>query len=94
MLIFQASRIRTSMAIEDVICEGVARALPSPITNAVKLKLSRIRNDDDMIMTVDVAPETVWLSTLFPDGVVRYKEISRALGPKIADGIDRSQLRQ
>ncbi|KAK1996457.1 hypothetical protein LX36DRAFT_658557 [Colletotrichum falcatum] len=83
--------------IENLFGKAVADAIPKqdqPLTDGVRSTLSRSQGMDDVLMSLDIASEPSWLSFLFPDGSARVDRISSVFGDRIADAIDRSQLRE
>ncbi|KAK2061355.1 hypothetical protein LY76DRAFT_590569 [Colletotrichum caudatum] len=83
--------------IETLFGQDVAIAIPKrdqPMTDGVRSTLSRTRASDDVLMSLEIASEPKWLSSLFPDGTARIDRIGSIFGPEIADAIDHSQLRQ
>ncbi|KAK1981041.1 hypothetical protein LZ30DRAFT_721446 [Colletotrichum cereale] len=83
--------------IESLFGKAVADAISKRdqlLTDGVRSTLSRTQMYDDVLMSLDIASEPSWLSTLFPDGTVRVHEINSIFGSRIADAIDRSQLRE
>lgn len=77
--------------------QAVADGVPkqdSLTTDSVRTKISRKNQDDDMVMSLDITPETKWLPTLFPNGSAHVSSIRTVLGPIISEAIDSSQLRK
>ena len=88
--------VTTWDGIESLFSKSVADAIPkrdASTTDGVRAKLSRTHSEDDMIISLAVAPETSWRPTLFPDGAACFDNINVVFGPIIAEAIEHSQLR-
>lgn len=62
-------------------------------TDCVRSKLSRTHAEHDIVVTLEVGPQTTWLPTLFTGGTAHFDSIKPIFGHTIAEAIDCSQLR-
>jgi hypothetical protein len=62
-------------------------------TDGVRSKLSRTHTEHDIVVTLEVGPQTSWLPMLFPGGSAHFDSIRPIFGHTIAEAIDGSQLR-